>query len=328
MLVIKSNIPQIFVIHGQVVISNPLQGKAYRIRAQNSLFFDLLNVLRSLAKSPIEFNTLKTSCNDILKFSYSEIKSTLEVFIQMGILIDICQLTEGDKLIVKYPKLHDVFYFLSLSHSLTFADYSNKNVNIIDQSLMNEYFAESTPPPRYKQVVDSINFIKLPNNFSTNNLKNSITKLSAVLYFCFGSISEFEIMGIKSLLKALPSHGARHPFESYLVSNNSRLLPDGFFHYNSKDHFLEQIQIPSKAIFNNQGLYLIVCVIFDRVSWRYRNSWHYNDIFFDLGHIVGQLNYLKKKIGIDVCNFNATFNLPLFKDLLEEPIVIIKLEKL
>lgn len=121
-----------------------------------------------------------------------------------------------------------------------------------------------------------------------------------------------QILSADTALRAVPSAGARHAFETYLVINRVDDLPAGLYRYLPLDGMLAQLNVDSRigrkaamACFG-QGFIATSAVTFfwtaipARMEWRYDLAAH-KVIAIDAGH-VGQNLYLAcEAIGAGCC---------------------------
>lgn len=116
-------------------------------------------------------------------------------------------------------------------------------------------------------------------------------------------------------LRAAPSSGAQYPIETYLVVNYVAGLTQGIYHYNIRDHALEQIRagdfrqaIADAALgqefFAKAGVVFVLTGIFQRARWRYQDR-TYRYVMLEAGHI-GQNIYLSAVAqGLGACAVGA-----------------------
>ena len=180
--------------------------------------------------------------------------------------------------------------YLSLRHSVRYADYSTPSIFQLDNELMDSYKAEEEIPLTYKEYATLEKRIKLVHP-AVCSPSSSFNRLSYILFYCFGRLREFQMLSLTSILKCVPSLGGRHGLEAYIVNyNQDSFLPLGIFHYDVQEHSL--VQLDTLTPTKEGEMYLIITVIFERYQWRYRHSWNYKDILYDLGHVHGQLSAL------------------------------------
>ncbi len=118
--------------------------------------------------------------------------------------------------------------------------------------------------------------------------------------------------------RTAPSAGALYPIETYIVCNNVKDLPAGVYHYNIKDHLLEQIELGEfgKAISFaalNQGMCAKAAVVFVHTAVFQRSKWKYKQrayryIYIDAGHIAENLALATVALGLGSCHIGAIFD--------------------
>jgi len=141
------------------------------------------------------------------------------------------------------------------------------------------------------------------------NVALTLEELSALLWATQGVK---QVLSADTALRTVPSAGARHSFESYLVVNRVENLSAGLYRYLPFDGRLAQLKIDSRigrkaamACFG-QGFIAASAVTFfwttipSRMEWRYDLAAH-KVIAIDAGH-VGQNLYLAcEAIGAGCC---------------------------
>lgn len=194
-------------------------------------------------------------------------------------------------------ELSYVMKYLSARYSINYADYS-KDAYEIDFELMQQYLQESPAPNIYKSY-PNLPVIKLDYPFASDAiLANS--RLGHFLFWNFGVQRQATFYNLfPVLIKNVPSKGARHPFEAYILNNSDNVLESGYYHYNSKNHELEVLP---KIDLNLSGskMLLVVTVIYERIQWRYRHFWAYKDMYYDLGHLQNNLFDVARELGIKI----------------------------
>jgi SagB-type dehydrogenase family enzyme len=143
---------------------------------------------------------------------------------------------------------------------------------------------------------------------------------------------EVEIEEIKKLLKTVtlrnvPSAGARHAFETYLLVNRVEGLDLGLYRYIATRHKLLEIsKDPNLAIKMKKAAYdqsmLVKCAIaFVWVASSYRMTWRYGErgfryLLLDAGHVCQNLYLSAENIACGVCAI-AAYHDDEFNDLLD-----------
>jgi SagB-type dehydrogenase family enzyme len=119
----------------------------------------------------------------------------------------------------------------------------------------------------------------------------------------------------RSLLRTVPSAGARHPFETYLLVNNVTSLDNGLYRYMSVEHKLGFLNNEPESVENfynatyeqyvdRSAVVFIWTVIPYRTEWRYGPLSH-KMIAIDSGHVCQNLYLACESLGIGTCAIGA-----------------------
>lgn len=138
----------------------------------------------------------------------------------------------------------------------------------------------------------------------------NIETLGALLELSFGIAAWKEYGPDRWALRCNPSSGNLHPTEAYVLSRDVIDLPDGVYHYVSRDHVLEQRH--SRMRLANTTEQARVWLALSSIHWR--EAWKYGERAFrycqlDIGHALGALRYAAAVLGwrVRVANHcNAT----------------------
>jgi len=114
-----------------------------------------------------------------------------------------------------------------------------------------------------------------------------------------------------SSLRTVPSAGARHPFESYLLVKNVDGLPPGTYRYLAHGHqlcflrpFNELVMADDWPLYPDEALLLIWTAVPYRTEWRYGILAH-KMIAMEAGHICQNLYLAAETIGAGACAVGA-----------------------
>ncbi len=192
-------------------------------------------------------------------------------------------------------------------------------------------------PPLQKPPAEGSKIIELPkvNNIFLKNphvydcLENrrsrrkysekllSQDELSLLLWFTQGVQRVFKRSEeFLVALRTVPSAGARHPFETYLVINRVEGIEPGVYRYLGVDHQLvkeEHIHCNEKMIEEatmGQTFVARAPVVFLWVALPYRTEWRYNGeaaklILLDAGHVCQNLYLVAEALGLGTCGIAA-----------------------
>ena len=115
-----------------------------------------------------------------------------------------------------------------------------------------------------------------------------------------------------------PSAGALYPIETYVAINNVEDLVEGIYHYNIKDHSLEEIKTGNFGdAIAHAALDQTICAIapvvfiwtgvFNRSKWKYAQR-AYRYVYLDAGHIAQNLALAATSIACGSCQVGAFFD--------------------
>ncbi|GIW68508.1 MAG: hypothetical protein KatS3mg100_002 [Candidatus Parcubacteria bacterium] len=177
-----------------------------------------------------------------------------------------------------------------------------------DNERMRQYAQKTPPPPPYTQIAHTILSHPISYDLSdrvssdetAKNLRERGSKREQILFslnFCFGQKGRrlFPPQGY-TLKKTIPSGGARHPTEAFVVSFQDSFLPEGVYHYNVQrnsldlyrsGNFLEYVcratyDLCSKFPQPPFGMLILVSEV-ERAMWRYRDDRSFRAILIDAG---------------------------------------------
>jgi SagB-type dehydrogenase family enzyme len=194
-------------------------------------------------------------------------------------------------------------------------------------SLISTVIDWGTQPPLFKEYADAPK-ITLPSVTPRDGMsvEQAIVRRRSVRDYV-GELTLDELnrllfysTGINDLrwgsgLRAAPSSGAQYPIETYLVVNYVAGLAQGIYHYNVRDHALEQIRVGDfrqtitdaalgQEFFGKAGVVFALTGIFQRARWRYQDR-TYRYVMLEAGHI-GQNIYLEAVAqGLGACAVGA-----------------------
>lgn len=184
-----------------------------------------------------------------------------------------------------------------LRHTLVYTDYTDLDVALeADQKTMAVFSAEEAQPavrltyPTGQSV--TLRRYALPPALTCS----PVEAMGYLLFAGFGLLENGEFHGLPCLRKVVPSVGARHGLEAFVVASDSDATISGLWHYDPTEHAL--IHIDSQPILERADEFsIVVSVILERYMWRYRHAWAYRDVFFDFGHVLANLKIAAERIG-------------------------------
>lgn len=139
------------------------------------------------------------------------------------------------------------------------------------------------------------------------------TELSWLLW-CTQGVKE--VMESRATLRTVPSAGARHAFETYLLVNRVDRLQQGLYRFIAIDHKLVPLnleetiadKITKAALDQSQvrkcGVTFLLVAVVERMKWRYGVR-GYRYLHLDAGHVGQNLYLAAESIGCGVCAIAA-----------------------
>lgn len=141
----------------------------------------------------------------------------------------------------------------------------------------------------------------------------SLAELSFLLW-CTQGVKSVE--GTYATYRTVPSAGARHAFETYILANDVEGLERGLYRYLALSHRIQQINTDptiaieiSDACFSQDfilrsGAVFLWTAVPYRMTWRYGER-GYRDIHLDAGHVCQNLYLAAETVGCGVCAIAA-----------------------
>lgn len=124
-----------------------------------------------------------------------------------------------------------------------------------------------------------------------------LAKIAELLRYTWGTTGDLYSPNFGRLLrKTSPSGGARHPGEVYLAAFDVEGLRPGIYHYNVRDHALEELRrgqlrerlqeyaIGQKHVGRAAAVFLMTA-LWPRSAWKYRSPRAYRVVLLDTGHL-------------------------------------------
>lgn len=116
-------------------------------------------------------------------------------------------------------------------------------------------------------------------------------------------------------LRSTPSSGALYPVETYLVIHAVEGVARGIYHYNVRDHALEQMRagdfrqsITDAALgqefFGKAGVVFVLTGVFQRARWKYQDR-AYRYTMLEAGHIGQNIYLVATALGLGACAVGA-----------------------
>jgi SagB-type dehydrogenase family enzyme len=145
----------------------------------------------------------------------------------------------------------------------------------------------------------------------------SIEELAFLLWFTNGVQKVFKRSEDFSVtLRTVPSAGARHPLETYILANRIAGIDSGLYRYLPLDHKLvmeHSISSPEQVITEATMGQSFVGKALLVIAWSalpYRTEWRYNGeaaklILLDAGHVCQNLYLAAEALGLGTCGIAA-----------------------
>ena len=186
-------------------------------------------------------------------------------------------------------------------------------------------------PETYKSYQNK-KTVQLPSRFpeSTIDFVDVLRKRKSVRSFSNQSLSKVDLAfllwastGIQRTqqgyeFRTAPSAGALYPIETYIVANNVEEIKEDIYHYNIKNHWLEEINIGNfgdnlahasldQKMCATASVVFIWTAIFRRSKWKYSQR-AYRYVYLDAGHIAHNLALAAVSITCGSCQVGAFFD--------------------
>ena len=118
--------------------------------------------------------------------------------------------------------------------------------------------------------------------------------------------------------RTAPSAGALYPIETYIAANNVEDVAKGIYHYNIRDHTLEEIKTGDfggdlahaaldQRMCATAPAVFVWTAIFRRSKWKYSQR-AYRYIYLDAGHLAQNLALAAVSIACGSCQVGAFFD--------------------
>jgi SagB-type dehydrogenase family enzyme len=141
----------------------------------------------------------------------------------------------------------------------------------------------------------------------------TLAELSYMLWLTQG-VKEVAKRGVT--LRTVPSAGARHAFETYLLINRVDELDHGMYHYVSLQHALYRVEAPDticadvthacydQGQVSQSAVTFLWAAVTERMTWRYvERGFRY--LLLDAGHVCQNLYLAAEAINCGVCAIAA-----------------------
>ncbi len=186
-------------------------------------------------------------------------------------------------------------------------------------------------PETYKSYPSS-KTVQLPSEFqgATMGFAEVLRRRKSIRSFTTESLSKPDLAfllwastGIQRIeqgyeFRTAPSAGALYPVETYLAANNVEDVEKGIYHYNIRNHLLEEIKTGDfgEALSHaalNQKMCATACAVFiwtgvfGRSKWKYSQR-AYRYVYLDAGHVAENLALAAVSLSCGSCHIGAFFD--------------------
>lgn len=168
-------------------------------------------------------------------------------------------------------------------------------------------------PPADKIEMKSMDLRKaIETRRSLRKYADTSLTLDELSYLLWCTQGVKKISSRPATLRTVPSAGARHPFETFLLINNVEGIKPGLYRYIALSHKLMEIttelDIAQKVttacheqeFIKNSSVTFIWDAVVDRMKWRYGER-GYRYIHLDAGHVCQNLYLTAESIDSGVC---------------------------
>ena len=166
----------------------------------------------------------------------------------------------------------------------------------------------TTPAVELRQAVEQRVSVR---QYTTDPL--SMDELSFLLWSTQGVK---EVSGRPVTMRTVPSAGARHAFETYLLVNRVTSMEPGLYRYLAIEHKLLPLSHTAdladrlthacwrQAMVKNSAVTFFWAAVTCRMAWRYGER-GYRYLFLDAGHVCQNLYLAAEAVGCGVCAIAA-----------------------
>ncbi len=201
-----------------------------------------------------------------------------------------------------------------------YLDVSDQDKGIKQPLLEQEYDTNQDvidlPDPKEIKL-GNINLVEaIEKRTSLRKYSDKALTLEELSYLLWCTQGVKQVVSRPATLRNVPSAGARHAFETYLLINNVEGLKPGLYKFLAIDHKLIEINLDSNIDENitaaclNQIMVKKSAVTFIWVADVYRMKWRYQErayryLLLDAGHVCQNLYLAAEAINSGVCAIAA-----------------------
>ncbi|MEN6611699.1 MAG: SagB/ThcOx family dehydrogenase [Methanoregulaceae archaeon] len=172
-------------------------------------------------------------------------------------------------------------------------------------------------PPVEKLNVPLLDIRKaIASRHSVRSYARKPITLDELSFLLWGTQGVKRVEGTYATFRTVPSAGARHAFETYILANDVAGLERGLYRYLALSHRLQRVSTDptllvdiTEACFNQDfilrsGAAFLWTAVQYRMTWRYGER-GYRDLHLDAGHVCQNLYLAAESIGCGVCAIAA-----------------------
>jgi len=165
--------------------------------------------------------------------------------------------------------------------------------------------------------VENIDLRKaIENRTSVRNYSSEPLSLEELSYLLWCTQGVKEVVRTAATFRTVPSAGARHALETYILTNNVRGLERGLYRYLPIEHKLVEINTEKdiatkirrgcldQAFVTTSAATFIWTAVPYRMTWRYGQR-GYRYLHLDAGHVCQNLYLSAESVGCGVCAIAA-----------------------
>ena len=156
----------------------------------------------------------------------------------------------------------------------------------------------------------------IDNRVSVRRYADSMLSLEELAYLLWCTQGVKQITARPVTMRTVPSAGARHAFETYLLIKRVDSLEPGLYRYVATQHALIKLDTSSsihekisaacfsQKMVDNSAVTFIWVAILERMQWRYGER-GYRYLHLDAGHVCQNLYLAGEAIDVGVCAIAA-----------------------
>ncbi|MFC1692898.1 SagB/ThcOx family dehydrogenase [Candidatus Latescibacterota bacterium] len=157
----------------------------------------------------------------------------------------------------------------------------------------------------------------IENRRSIRTYSDSPLSLNELSYLLWCTQGVIETIPGSATFRTVPSAGARHAFETYLLVNNVKGLSHGLYRFLALDHKLLSVSEDYKTVAEGilkgclgQEMVVMGAVTFLWIAVPFRMTWRYGErgyryLHLDVGHVCQNLYLAAEEVDCGVCAIGA-----------------------